>query len=787
MSAVTSSIFGSVVLRSEDPRFLRGEGRYLENLSVPGALRAVFVRSIFPHARLKGLEVAAARSMPGVVAVYVAEDLDLEPQPPSGTVETGTRGEELEGPWMREVLARDVVRYVGEAIAVVIAGTAEQATDAAELVMIDYEPLDVVTDPEAAAAEGAPLLWPEFGSNVCNTFDQRWDEDTLDGAEVVVAARIVNQRLAPVPMEANAICVEPGDDGAMTVWVSTQVPFDVRNDVADALGLDKEKVRAIAPDVGGGFGAKLQIYPEYLVVAKAAQLLGRPVRWFETRSESMLSLTHGRGHVHRLEIGATRDGRITGLRVDILGDMGAYPVAAFLPPGTAHMLSGCYAIPKISYRGRCVVTNTTPIGPYRGAGRPEAAVTIERAMDLLADELDMDPIEIRRRNFIAPETFPFTTASGGGGDYVYDSGDYVKTLDEALRISSYEALRAEQSARRSRGDHLLLGIGLSTYVEVTSFSSREFGAVEVNADGTVTVLTGVSPHGQGHETAFAQLVSGVLGVAFDAVRVVHSDTGVVPRGEGTWGSRSLQAGGSAVWEQSQAVLERGRRIAGHLLEVDPADLEPVGGGFAVRGAPDRAVAWSEVARAAAGPGRLPESLDTGALRSEGRYREPGSTFPFGAHVAVAEVDVETGDARLLSHVAVDDCGRILNPMLVQGQQHGGLGQGIAQALYEGMAYDEAGNPLTGNLTTYLMPSAADLPPFVTATTETPTSVNPLGAKGIGEAGSIGSTPAVQNAVVDALSHLGVRHVDLPLSPERVWAAIHRARVEDREHADVTGP
>jgi carbon-monoxide dehydrogenase large subunit len=775
VSAVTTSIFGNAVLRSEDPRFLRGEGRYVENHVVPGALRACFVRSIFPHARVEGVDVGTARSMPGVVAVYVADDLGLAALPPAGTVETGTSDQQLEGAWLREVLARDVVRYVGEPIAVVVAETTDQAADAAETVLVDYEPLDAVTDPEAAVADGAPLLWPEFGTNVCSSFQRRWDEDALAGAEVVVSARVVNQRLAPVPMEANAICVEPASDGTVTVWVSTQVPFDIRSEVAEILGLERKQVRAIAPDVGGGFGTKGAVYPEYLVVAKAALLLRRPVRWFETRSESMLSLNHGRAFVSRLEIGATRDGKVTGLRVEIIGDMGAYPVAAFLPPGSAHMLSGCYAIPTISYRGRCVVTNTTPIGAYRGAGRPEAAETIERAMDLLADELGLDPAEIRRRNFIPPDAFPFTTAAGGGGDYVYDTGEYAKTLDEALKLAGYESLSVEQAERRARGDHLALGIGLATYVEVTSFSSQEYGSVEVHDDGSVTVLTGTSPHGQGHETAFAQIASGVLGVAFEDVRVLHSDTGVVPSGQGTWGSRSLQAGGSAVFEQAQIVLERGRRIAAHLLEVDPADVEEADGGFAVRGAPDRAVDWSAVATAANGGGALPEALDTGTLRSEGKYREPGSTFPFGAHVAVVEVDLETGEVRQLSHVAVDDCGTILNPMLVQGQQHGGIGQGIAQALYEWVTYDEAGNPLTANLTSYLMPSAADMPPIITSTTETTTDRNPLGAKGIGEAGSVGSTPAVHNAVVDALSHLGVRHVDLPLSPERVWEAIRRAR------------
>ncbi|MBI3648130.1 MAG: molybdopterin-dependent oxidoreductase [Actinobacteria bacterium] len=396
----------------------------------------------------------------------------------------------------------------------------------------------------------------------------------------------------------------------------------------------------------------------------------------------------------------------------------------------------------------------------------------ERAMDLLASELGMDPVELRRRNFVAPEAFPYTPATGAGGDYVYDTGEYARALDMALEMAGYEDLRAEQAARRARGDHMVMGIGVASYVEVTSFSSREFAAVEVNGDGSVTVLTGTSPHGQGHETAFAQLAAGILRVPFETVRVVHSDTSLVPRGEGTWGSRSLQAGGSAVYEQAEVVVARAREIAAGLLEVDEADVAQVDGGFSVAGAPERAVTWAELARAASG-----DAEEGARLRAEGRFKEPGSTFPFGTHVAVVEVDTETGDARLVRHVAVDDCGQILNPVLVDGQVHGGLGQGIAQALYEEAAYDEAGNPMAGNLTSYLMPSAADLPSFETAHTQTPTPLNPLGAKGIGESATIGSTPAVQNAVIDALAHLGVRHLDMPLSPERVLQAIRRVRQE----------
>lgn len=763
-------MFGLPVLRTEDPRFLKGEGRYLENLPIEGALRAVFVRSIMPHAAISGVDVTLARTMPGVAGVFVADDLGLPHQAPSGNVE-GASGT-LEGPFGREILARGTVRYVGESIALVVAETLGEALDAAEAVFPDYDAMPAVTDVEMAIADGAPLLWPEVGSNVAHAFAMNADVDVVSGADVVVRGRFVNQRLAPVPMEPNAFAAIPELDGGFTIWVSTQVPFDVRRDVADALGLDKARVRTIAPDVGGGFGAKLQIYPEYLAVARAAQLLGRPVRWVESRSESMLNLTHGRAQVQRVELGARRDGTLVGMRVDLLADMGAYPIGAFLPTTTQEMLAGVYRFPVIACTGRSVVTNATPVAPYRGAGRPEATALVERAMDLLASELHMDPAELRRKNLIPPEAFPYQTASGT----TYDVGAYEGSLDEALRVAGYAALRAEQAARRARGDHLAIGIGLCTYVEITSFSSKEFGSVEVNDDGSVTVLTGTSPHGQGHETAFAQIVSSVMGVPMEVVRVIHSDTGSVPRGAGTWGSRSLQAGGSAVFERATAVMDRARVIAAHLLEVDAADVTSMAdGGLGVVGAPERSVSWGEVAIASRDAARMPAGLEPG-LASAGVFREPGSTFPFGAHVAVVEVDTETGDVRLLRHVAVDDCGRILNPLLVQGQVHGGLAQGIAQALYEEVRYDDEGNPITGNLSTYLMPSAAEFPWFEASHTQTPTPLNPLGAKGIGESACIGSTPAVQNAAVDALAHLGVRHLDLPLSPERVRSAIRAASV-----------
>jgi carbon-monoxide dehydrogenase large subunit len=465
-----------------------------------------------------------------------------------------------------------------------------------------------------------------------------------------------------------------------------------------------------------------------------------------------------------------RDGTLVGLRVDILADMGAYPIGAYLPPTTRTMLPGVYRIPAVASRGRSVVTNTTPVAEYRGAGRPEATASIERAMDLLARELAMDPVDVRRRNLIPPDAFPFTSAVGS----TYDVGDYAGALEEALRVARYDDLRKEQAERRARGDRVALGIGVSVYVEVTGFGRKEFASAEILHDGTVTARVGTSPHGQGHETAMAQLLAGTLGVPLDSVRVIHSDTGLVPRGEGTFGSRSLQVGGSAVLEAGRALAEQARRLAAHLLEVAVEDVEiEAGGRVGVRGAPDASLTWRELAEAASDPSRLPEGMQL-RLSAERQFRQADYTYPFGAHVAVVEVDLETGEARAVGHVAVDDCGRILNPMLVDGQVHGGLAQGIAQALYEGVSYDESGTLLSGNLTSYLVPGPAELPGFVTSHTETPTPLNPLGAKGIGESATIGSTPAVQSAVIDALGHLGVRHIDMPLSPERVWRAIRDA-------------
>jgi carbon-monoxide dehydrogenase large subunit len=749
-----TSILGNPVRRVEDPRILLGGARYVADLDLPAGLTAHFVRSTMAHARLESVDTAAAAKMPGVAGVYAADDLalsDLPGFPMAPSVMS------------RPPLARGTVRFVGEAVAVVVAETAEQAADAAGEVIVDYDPLPGVSDAEAALAEGAPLLFPDAGSNLATEFDFGRIPDVLDGADRVVQARIRNQRLAPVPLEVNAAAAAPEGDDRLTLWVSSQHPFGLRDPLAGALGIPSDKVRVACPAVGGGFGAKIPIYPEYVVIAAVARRLGRPVRWVETRTESMMGLVHGRDQTQHVEIGVKADGTIVGLRGNIIANAGAYPaIGALLPSFTRNMSSGVYAIPKIDVKTTAVVTNTTSVGAYRGAGRPEAAAMIERVVDMVAAELGLDPVDVRRRNLIPPFDSPHTTAVGS----VYDVGDYTAALDEVLRLAGYDDLRREQQARRDRGDRLALGIGLSVYVEITGGPGPmpEYGSVEVHADGSATARTGTSPHGQGHETAFAQIVSAILGVPMERVRVLHSDTDQVPESNGTYGSRSLQLGGSSIYVAAENVLAMAKQRAADLLEANPDDLVIFDDGrFGVAGTPARSVGWEELAGA-----------DEAPLSAEHRHAQPANTYPFGAHIAVVEVDTETGSVNLLRMVAVDDCGRILNPMLAEGQVHGGLAQGIAQALFEEFAYDDEGTPLTATLADYLMPSAAELPSYETAHTSTPTPLNPLGAKGIGESGTIGSTPAVQNAVVDAVGHLGVRHIDMPLTPERVWRAIQEA-------------
>src|SRR5947207_10906709 len=754
------SILGHAVRRREDPRLVTGTGRFVDDIRPERCLHVAFVRSTLAHATIRSLDVAAAAGAPGVVAVLTGNDLRLPARVGFQMVaET----------FARPPLAIDRVRFVGEAVALVIAESPGQAEDAAQLVVLDLEPLPVVVDPEVARRADSQMLFPEHGSNIAGHFDSSREDDVLAGADVKIRGRFVNQRLAPVPMEPEAILVVP-EGGRLLVRATSQVPFGLRAEMASSLGLSPADIRVVVGDMGGGFGAKAGARAELIVVAAAARKLGRPVKWIETRSENMVAMTHGRGQIQNVELGATRDGKLVGFHARVLADVGAYPgIAMLLPMLTGQMSSGVYAIPAIDYEAHCVVTNTTPLGAYRGAGRPEAAAMIERAMDMLAAELKMDPAELRRRHLIPGDRVPHTTAGGA----TYDSGEYGKALDSLLEISGYQELRAEQSRRRERGDRLQLGIGLSVYVEVTGAGiGPEWGAVGIESDGTVLVRCGTTSFGQGHETTLAQIAADQLGVPLEAVRVVHSDTDAVERGLGTVGSRSMQHGGSAVHEAALEVKEKARELAAHLLEANPQDIVFRDGGVGVTGVPDRDLNWAVLAAAAGDASRRPEGMDAG-LAAEVDFNGEGS-FPFGAHCAVAEVDVETGEARLRSFFAVDDCGRIINPLLAEGQVLGGVAQGVGQALFEEVLYDAQGNPLTASLLDYVIPSIGEIPMVETATTVTPTPNHPLGAQGIGESGTIGSTPAVQNAVIDAVAHLVVRHIDMPLTPERVWNAIREA-------------
>ncbi len=745
-----TSILGTNVRRVEDRELLVGAGTFVDNRQDASLAHAAFVRSPFAHARITSIDTSEAEQAPGVIGVFICEDLGSEPLPAFAVINE-------QAP--RYALARDKARYVGDAVALVVAETRAQAVDAVELVDVDYEELPAVSDVEAALAPDAPLQFEEIGSNVAVRRHGKDRSDPFEGADHVTRVRMVNQRIATAPIEGNAILVEPRDDGGVTAWVSTQHPHMSRDLLAEALGLDNDQVRVVAPHVGGAFGGKAGIGPDHGAVALAAVKLGRAVKWSETRSEAMLSM-QGRGQVQYAELGLTSEGRIVGLRLRMLGECGAYAgFGGSFPTGSTYiMATGVYEVPELRYDGVGVLTNTAPVGAFRGAGRPEAAACIERLMDVAADELGIAPEEIRRRNFISPEAFPYTTKTGMN----YDNGDYDLPLREALRIADVEGARAEQRRRIEAGETRLLGIGMATYVEITGFGGSEFGQVEIHEDGTATVRSGTSAHGQGHATSFSMIASDRLGIPLENIRYEQSDTAIVPTGGGTGGSRSLQIGGNAVGKAADELREKAVELAARMLEASPDDVV-LEGDFSVAGVPDSKVTWTELAAYA--------HEHEGGLGVATDYRLPSATFPFGAHVSIVEVDTETGQARPLRHVAVDDCGRILNPLLVAGQQHGGAIQGISQALWEEMVYDENGTPITATFVDYALPTAADAIQLETSNTETPTPVNPLGAKGIGESATIGSTPAVQNAVVDALSHLGVRHIDLPCTPERVWLAI----------------
>lgn len=746
----------------EDPRFITGAGRYLADIEADGAVWMVPVRSTVPHGTIGGIDTKDASEAPGVIGVYTAADLDIDPMP------IGAPG--LDDRIRRPAIASERVRFVGDIVAVVIAATHREAADAADLVWADIEPLPVVNTPREGAEMEAPLLFPDLGTNVL--YDRgETDERALEDAEVIVEVQVENQRLAAVPMEANGALAIPGRDGHLTLWAGSQSAHGHKRSLAAVLRRDPSSITVKVPDVGGGFGAKIALYPEQALCAAIALNLDRPVRWEESRTENLLAMSHGRAQTSQVRLGATRDGHMTGISITVTQDAGAYPLfGSYLPAFSRRMAVGPYDIPKVEFLWQTVLTNTTPVHAYRGAGRPEATMALERAIELLATELEVDPAELRRRNFISPGDFPHVTTLGER----YDSGDYPAALDLALTRSGYEALRSEQEKRRASGDTLQLGIGLGSYVEITAGGGREdWAAVEVDPDGSATVYSGGESHGHSHETTFPQIVSEVLRIPHERIRFVQGDTDVIAHSGGTMGSRSLQIAGSAILEAGERVVHKARAIFAYNNEAPLDDVvQNDDGSIGVVGVPSSNVTLAEMAALAAEPANLPEDMEPG-LRGEETWEQAEATFPFGTHLSVVEVDTETGDVRVLRHVACDDAGTILNRMVVDGQVHGGVAQGVGQALLESFVYD-GGSPMTGNLTTYLIPAVANLPLIEVDHTETPSPENPLGAKGIGEAGTIGSTPAIVNAVIDALANYGIRHLDMPLTPSKIWSAINSA-------------
>ncbi len=772
---------GSSIKRREDPRLLTGQATYVDDLAPPQTLAVIFVRSPHAHARIKGINAEAARAVPGVVAVVTGADVEASMRP----VPIIWRLPDMKAP-TRRAITIDKARFVGDIVAAVVAESRAIAEDAAELVEVDYEVLPAVTDQAAAMQPGAPLLHDDVPQNTAFTWTlSGGDQSVFDTAEVKVQVRLVNQRLVSNFMETRGVLAQwQPMTGELTVWSSTQIPHLVRLQLTRSINVPEHKIRVIAPEVGGGFGSKQNFYPEEMIVPILAMRFNRPVKWIEERREHYLATTHGRDHIQDAEMVGSRDGRIAGLRVTSQANLGAYfsmfaPVVPTILFGI--MLSGVYKIPSISCQVHGVLTNTTTVDAYRGAGRPEATHLVERLVDMFAAEVGMDPAEVRRKNFIQPDEFPYTTTTGVS----YDSGNYEAALNKALEMVGYEQLRREQAEARAAGR--LFGIGLCSYVETCGAApSQVLGAVgaqfggweactlRVLPSGQVAVYTGSSTHGQGHETTFAQIAADQFGLPLEDIEIVHGDTAQVQFGIGTFASRSAAVGGTAILLSAQKVKEKATKIAAHLLEASADDVVLEEGQFHVRGVPDRSVSWNEVALQSFLAHNFPADLEPG-LQATTLFDPSNFTWPFGTHICVTEVDPETGQVRVLRYVAVDDCGNLINPLIVGGQVQGGITQGLGQALYEGVEYDENGQPLTGSMLDYVVPNAAQVPSYETAHTVTPSPVNPLGIKGVGEAGTIAASATVVNSVVDALAPLGIRHLDMPLKAERVWRAIQTAR------------
>lgn len=775
---------GRKMKRKEDPRLIQGISHYTDDIKLPRMLQCAFVRSPYAHAEIRSIHTEKARAVPGVVGVFTSEDMGA-----IGMVPCAIQMPDLKVP-KHPVLAMGRVRFVGEPAAVVVAEDLYAARDAAELVEVDYEPLPVVTDMKKALSKESPYVHDEFRTN--RAFTHTLKNGDLDSAfkkaDRMIKQRMWNQRLAPIAMEARAVIGEylPGEN-RLTLWSSTQIPHLLRTQVSLMLGLPETAVRVIAPEVGGGFGSKLNVYAEEAIVPWLAMKLGCPVKWAETRRENIAATIHGRDTFNEVELALKKDGTILGMRVGILADLGAYHqlLTPLIPQLTALMLAGCYKIPAIDIHIEGVFTNKMSTDAYRGAGRPEATFLIERIMDIAAHELGMDSAQFRLKNFPQPKEFPFTTITG----LTYDSAKYQESLKKAVQLAGYDSLRKRQKAGWKQGKYY--GVGVSTYVEIcaigpsaaTPAGGWESGTVRIEPTGKVTVLTGASPHGQGEETTFAQLVADQFGINPDDVNVVHGDTMAVPYGIGTFGSRATAVGGTAIYMATQKLKAKMATLAAHLLGVKPGDITIGRGQLITKGGGKKSISFGELVLAAYTARNIPPGFEPGMEATH--FFEPSNfTFPFGAHIASVEVDAETGEIKIDKYVAVDDCGNVLNPLLVDGQIQGGIAQGLGQALWEELIYNEDGQLVTGSLMDYALPKAHLLPDFTLERTVTPSPVNPMGVKGVGEAGTIASTPCMVNAVCDALSPLGVQHIEMPLKPERVWRAITDARnsPKQQEHA-----
>ncbi len=786
--AVTQ-MFGARIKRREDPRLIRGEAQFVEDLVLPGMAHVAILRSQHAHARIKRINTEKAAKAPGVVAVFTGRDFaDVNPLPCPWQA-AGVKNN-VNTPRVLEI---DRVTFTGAGIAAVVADTPSAAEDALALIDVEYEPLPAVVDLEKAVRPGAPQIHENAPNNVCMDWscgDQEATARALREADVVIRRRLVNQRLIPNPIETRgaAAAYDPGTQ-EFTLWLSSQAPHVHRLLItAFVFGIPETKMRVIAPQIGGAFGSKIYVYPEYPLVAAIARKLGRPVKWMETRRENYVATTHGRDHVTDIEVGAKRDGTVTALKVKTYANLGG--ILSTIAPGIpttlyGRMLSGCYKIPNVHCQVTGVYTNTAMVDAYRGAGRPEATYVVERAMDLVARELKMDPTDVRRKNFVPKDAFPYAPGSGILAGLKYDSGDYEKTLNRALEIIDYKGFRRQQEEARKQGRYP--GIGFSTYVEICGVApsawmgGQGWGAalwesanVRVHLTGKVVVTSGSQSHGQGHETTLAQLVADRLGVPIDDVIVQHSDTLGTPFGYGTYGSRSAAVGAVAADMSLQKIITKAKRLAAHLLEASDADIIFEGGRAHVRGAPDRAKTIQELALAASVAYNLPAGMEP-FFDETSYYDPPNCTFPFGTHVCAVEVDPDTGHVKILRYVAVDDVGRVINPLIVDGQVHGGIAQGVGQALWEGAAYDDNGQLATGTMMDYAVPKAGFFPHFELDRTVTPSPTNALGVKGAGETGTIASTPAVVNAVVDALAPLGITHLDMPLTPQKVWRAMQERK------------